>query len=337
MASGRVGGTKSKISGQVGSAIYQVRRNDDGSYTQVVTAKGERTETSTTPRLQAQRMCTAMVESMMRDLKPVGRISMQSGANKSKSLNAFSHFNLLRVAQDCKTNWYGNNQFVYPQHSRDDLNIKDLGGPYMISSGTLQFELFDSLYYDTCPLQNLKGNFTAGNQFYGVKFMIPADVTTYGQLLRHWRMTRLDAVVFCGLRYYLEQPDPEQDGVEYIKHNYLIMTPNPAIKDDQLITDDLLAQAFLINYSLAPIVTRSKDNSYFVVGWKTELDSLDEVFWYWAGFSISYLDGRKKISSSSYSSPDGSTFPWLRNASPSDVFGSWMSEPMIKPYPSPFI
>jgi len=261
---------------------------------------------------------------------------MQSGANKSKSLNAFSHHNLLRVAQDCKANWYGNNQFVYPQHSRDDLNVMDLGGPYMISSGTLQFELFDSLYYDTYPLQRLKGNFTAGNQFYGVKFMVPADVTTYGQLLKRWRMTRLDAVVFCGLRYYLEQPDPEQDAVEYIKHNYLIMTPNPAIKDDELITDDLLAQAFLINYSLAPVVTRSTDNSFFVVGWKTELDSMHEVFWYWAGFSISYADGRRKISSSSYSSPDGNTFPWLRNASPSDVFGSWMSEPMVKPYPSPF-
>lgn len=337
MASGRVGGTKSKISGQVGSAIYQVRRNDDGSYTQVVTAKGERTETSTTPRLQAQRMCTAMVESMMRDLKPVGRISMQSGANKSKSLNAFSHFNLLRVAQDCKTNWYGNNQFVYPQHSRDDLNVKDLGGTYMISSGTLQFELFDSLYFTNNPRQVLNGDFNIGQEFYGVKFLVQSGVTTYGQLLKSWRMTRLDAVVFCGLRYYLEQPDPEQDGVEYIKHNYLIMTPNPAIRDNDPLTDDVFAQLFVINHSWLPIVTRSKDGTFLVVGWRTELDSMDEVLWYWAGFSISYLDGRKKISSSSYSSPTNETFPWLRNASPSDVFGSWMSEPMVKPYPSPFI
>lgn len=337
MASGRVGGTKSKKSGQLGDVIYQVRRNPDGSYSQIISAKGEYTETQTTPRLQAQRMVTAMVESLMRDLKPVGRISMQSGANKSKSLNAFSHHNLMRVAQDCKTNWYGNNQFVYPKHSRFDMDVQDLGGPYMISSGTLQFELFNSLYHTNQPRQYLKGEFTISNEFYGVKFLTPSDVQTYGQLLRRWRMTRLDAVVFCGLRYYLDQPDPEEDGTDVIKHHYLILTPNPAIRDEELISDDLLAQAFLINYSLPPVVGRAKDNSFVAYGWKTDIYNLDETYYYWAGFSISYADGRKKISSSQYSSPDGGVFPWLRYAAPTNVFGSWMDEPGNTHYPSPFI
>ena len=90
MASGRVGGTRSKISGKVGNEIYQVVRNPDGSYSQQVYEKPEIVQTAQTPKLQAQRMITAMVESLMRDLKEVGRISMQSGVNRSKSLNAFS-------------------------------------------------------------------------------------------------------------------------------------------------------------------------------------------------------------------------------------------------------
>ena len=96
--------------------------------------------------------------------------------------------------------------------------------------------------------------------------MTPSDVQTFGQLLRRWRMTRLDAVVFCGLRYYLDQPDPEEDGTDVIKHHYLILTPNPAIRDDEFISDDLLAQAFLMNYSLPPVVGRAKDNSFVAIG-----------------------------------------------------------------------
>lgn len=93
MASGRVGGTRSKIRGQVGNVVYQVKRNDDGTYTQISYGKAEDVTATITPRLQAQRMCTSMVEALMRDLKEVGRISMQSAANKSKSLNAFSSYN----------------------------------------------------------------------------------------------------------------------------------------------------------------------------------------------------------------------------------------------------
>ena len=41
MASGRVGGARAKVRGQVGDLIYQVVRNDDGSYSQEVYAKAE--------------------------------------------------------------------------------------------------------------------------------------------------------------------------------------------------------------------------------------------------------------------------------------------------------
>ena len=55
MASGRVGGTKSKVSGTIGSEVYSLRRNPDGTYSQVVSAKPETTTYTNTEKQAAQR------------------------------------------------------------------------------------------------------------------------------------------------------------------------------------------------------------------------------------------------------------------------------------------
>ena len=49
MASGRVGGTRSKVSGQIGGEVYRIVKNDDGTYSQIVSVKGETTVNYTTP------------------------------------------------------------------------------------------------------------------------------------------------------------------------------------------------------------------------------------------------------------------------------------------------
>ena len=136
MAVSRVGGTKGKLTGQVGSIVFQVRKNPDGSYTQITYEKGQRVETQLTPKVQAQRMCVAMVESLMRDLKPIATISYQAGKNKSQSLNSFAAQNLRLLQRDCKEHWYADNLFVYPRPRRTDLNVRDLGGRWLISSGS---------------------------------------------------------------------------------------------------------------------------------------------------------------------------------------------------------
>ena len=148
MASGRVGGSRSKISGLVGSEVYKIVRNPDGSYSQVVQTKGSYTVNTTTPKLQAQRMMVSMVEALMHDLTPVAKISWQSGANKSKSLNAFSSFNLQLVARDCKANWYGGGRFEYPMRRWWISGEWDSVGPWMLSSGTLNRNLFLQALHD---------------------------------------------------------------------------------------------------------------------------------------------------------------------------------------------
>ena len=129
MAISRVGGTKGKLSGQVGSTIYQIRKNADGTFTQIAYNKGERTETTFSPKLQAQRMCMGMVESLMKQLKPLIGISFQAGTNKTKSCNAFSAANLRLVQRDCMEHWYANNKFVFPRQYKGYPDFSELGGP----------------------------------------------------------------------------------------------------------------------------------------------------------------------------------------------------------------
>ena len=99
------------LSGQVGSTIYQIKKNDNGTYTQFAYSKGERTETTFTPKLQAQRMCVGMVESLMKQLKPLVSISFQAGKNKTASCNSFSAANLRLVRRDCQDHWNSGNVF----------------------------------------------------------------------------------------------------------------------------------------------------------------------------------------------------------------------------------
>lgn len=333
MASGRVGGTRSKISGQVGEEVYQIRKNTDGTYTQVITAKGETTVNYTTPRLQAQRMCTSMVEAMMRDLKEVGKISMQSAANKSKSLNAFSSYNLQLVARDCKANWYGNNQFVYPELDRYDIKQRDLGGLYMLSSGTLQFNVFQGHATQDYPTGGLVNYPHSTNAPEGLYFSLPYNGCSIGDFLRANRMTRLDTVVFCMFGMFAEYNAETEENELFYKHNFMIAQINPALSDGVALTDDILPHLFVGSSNRGVICKRYAQRPYLFLGFDLEIVNKSEEPYTWGAFSISYADGKKKISSSSYQWFEEFDDAWLNGHAPADVFGTWIGEPQVKPYP----
>lgn len=336
MAISRVGGTKAKIRGQVGQTIYQVKRNPDGTYTQYTYAKGERTEETLTPRLQAQRMCVAMVESLMKDLKPVARIAFQSAKTKNASLNAFSSHNLRLVMRDCQDHWYGGNTFMFPGRSRVDKEVKDLGGSFLISSGTLGFDLFDRMIHEITPISYYDGGFDWDQYLYGLYFDCRIGVETVSAFLARHRMTYLDGVVFCGFRQWYYWAQGDEDSVEYYRNDYCITTINQKIKANSLLTVECLADLFVLDSSIEFGVFPRKDRQGFVIGRKTTTDTTDEVFYNWAGFSISYGSGKKLISSSNYHNIEGDDKPWILDHYPAAVFGSWMGEPQVFPYPDPF-
>lgn len=338
MASGRVGGTKAKVSGKVGNEVYQIVKNPDGTYSQIVRAKGTTTVNRTTPKLQAQRMCTGMVESMMKQLSPVAKISMQSAANKSKSLNAFSSFNLQRVMADCKANWYKDNRFPYPRFSNSKNYAVDLGGPWLISSGSLQFNLFDKVLNRYIDLSHWPDFNPRVNESLVLTWSVKGRYNTVGDFFKAYRITRLDTIVMCGFYYRMYNIDEESgDADEEHKHVYLILKPNPRISDNTPFTPQVIDHLFSVQTNKNIIWGWKDDKKIFGVGWAVN-NFVDISIWgYAAAFSISYLDGKKKISYSQYKNLAYGSETWLSGAQPTRVFGSWIGEPQNQNYPSPYI
>lgn len=336
MAKGRVGGTKAKITGQVGNNIFQIRKNGNGTYTQISYVKGVRTETETSEKLQVQRMVTCMVESLMRDIKPVAQLSMQAGKNKTNSMNAFSSMNLRYVAADCKANWYESQEFVYPLPSREWGKTKDLGGLFRLSSGTGSINHFSRCFHTATPQLLMEGWTNPNANFVGLEFLIPDGCATIGDYLRKSKITRLDMVVLCAFHYWL-QDDPETGEGDWLsRHEYVIMRLNSSVSDNSELNIDSLRALFTMQHGEAvPLLYWGKDNKSFYLGYQEDLMQ-DDNYYYGGAFTISYLTGKKLITDSHY---DWLTYvhePWLRSQSPTDVFGYWMGTPQIDPYPDPF-
>lgn len=337
MASGRVGGTRSRKAGQIGDVIYQIVKNPDGSYSQVVYGKPEQVTQVITTKLQAQRMVTCMVEAMMRDLKPVGRISWQAGVNKSKSLNAFSCYNLQLVARDSKANWYQGNQFLYPQRFMRDSSVEKLGGPYMISAGTGQFDVFDDCVLLLEPWRTWESAQYFGKRFAGMRFDINKSGNTIGSFMEKHRMTRLDSVVFCVFHKWHEWNADEESYDDYTTNSYIIATINPSIPDGAALNEDSLKALFLMESDFDPFAKVSDDGQFFYMGIMVDFDGLDDNIYFYNAFTISYADGKKKITTKYMKSAEGADEFYLLGHAPADVFGTWMGETTVKPYPSPFV
>lgn len=336
MASGRVGGTRSKIRGQVGNVVYQVVRNSDGTYTQISYGKPEDVTQTITPRLQAQRMCTCMVEALMRDLKEVARISMQSAANKSKSLNAFSSFNLQLVARDCKTNWYAGNKFYYPNTNNIGTPSEQLGGEYMLSSGTWQYNGFDEVVHLTEPWKVWEHSSMFGKRFAGVRFTLLPYTETVGQFLQRHYMTVLDRMVFACFHDWWEDQGEEEERIYNTKHSYIFIDINPQVKLERPITYEALKELFVFTSDLNVFAEMSDDGMSLYVGFLIDNQREDAYFYTEGAFTISRMEGKAKISSSSLNPVPGSDGQYFLGQAPADVFGSWMGTPTVVPYPSPF-
>lgn len=336
MASGRVGGTKSKVSGTIGSEVYYLRRNPDGTYSQVVSAKPETTTYTNTKKQAAQRMVAAMIEGLMRDLTPVARISMQSCVTQSKSLNAFSSFNLNKVREDMIANWYGGQKFVYPVKGSD---LK-LGGLYTISAGTLQLmrgELSNKGWSSTGWGENGHRWFNKRVSYWtGMQKRCKCSDDTLGTLLRESNMLRTDVFVsVCNREYYVYNPELEQDEVFY-RYDYVIAKLKDTLPDSTILDDLESDDVWEVTTNCDAIFHFCKSDLMFTVGSGIPFDNYDDHILYYANFLISRRDGTKKISSSVFRNFSSDEPTWLDDHAPTNVFYSWMGAQKTDHWPSPF-
>lgn len=336
MASGRVGGTRSKIRGQVGDIIYQVIKNPDGTFTQVEYGKPDTVLQTISPRGQAQRMCTSMVEALMRDLKPIGRISMESAANKSLSLNAFSSFNLRLVAQDCKAHWDGGGQFHYPPTDFVGTPWENVGGAWMLSSGTWQYNGFDAIEYHLSPVNLFPYVQYINAEFAGLKFTLLNTPETVDHFLRRHYLSVLDKMAFVVFRSFFVVDTETEDTNVHTAYEYTIVSLNPQVGSDTIVTEEVLNQLFQCDASFEVFKMCSDDGRAYYLGYMSDDDTDIARIQCYGGFTISYLSGKKKISSSRMKLVQENFDIYWYNYSPAEVFGTWMGTPSIKPYPYPF-
>lgn len=335
MATGRVGGTKSKIAGKVGNSIYRIGHDDNGVLQQVVSAAPSEIKYSNTEKQAAQRMFTGMVQGLMAALRPIATISNEYAIDKSHSLNAFSSTNIIKVRQDAKEHWDDSTSFCYPYKAQALSEYPQVGGYWSISLGSLSYELFDWCGEDNDPYLWTSEVPYFGFVFSGLKMMIPSGNPTLRDFMIARRMTRRDSLHFVWWEtatYWYEGVDnpDEKEGF-----HYLSVSVNPYLHDSAKIKEVSINDIFIVNSSRPVSVILSRDGSFFAFGrMQDRLDNLEEVGWL-AGFSISYPKGKKLVSSSQLRNPSQFDPSPFMVSPPANVFGSWIGKGINDKWPSP--
>lgn len=94
MASGRVGGTRSKIRGKVGDNVYQIVSDGKGGTEQIVYAKPEGKEFALTPELAKQRIFMSIVMRHMQLLTSVMNAAFENIPEGTLSVQNFARVNI---------------------------------------------------------------------------------------------------------------------------------------------------------------------------------------------------------------------------------------------------
>ena len=342
MASGRVGGTKSLKSGKVGDTVLGIVKESNGSYSQKVSAYVPKKAQTKTVKLACQQQCTAMVEAMMRDLKPLAKVSFQSAANKSKSLNAFSSFNLYKVMNEMKNYWYKYHEFMFPEKG----NHLKMGGTWILSSGTLRYDCFDGWFGDTGDNPKIDPLVKSTYDFFGVFFEFPKTEMTIGEFMdkRHLQYnTEMWQAMFWLSDWVDPWPKPD-DPYRIGKYAWKRITLNPKVRRDEIVTEQTIENLFLTEASLGDMNRWSRPNEYspwrkhaYCLGIHHEEQDLYYHPMWMGAFTINYELGRKQVSSSSMEFIESDTTLEIDlSLVPANSVASWTDPKIPAPVPYPW-
>lgn len=334
MAVGRVGGTKSLISGQVGDDIYKIQRNADGSYSQVVVAKPE-TYKYTNSDLQAlQRMKICMVETAMKQLKQVLGIAFQSSRTKTISVNRFASTNLALIDRDCKDHWYGDNEFYYPIKTYMDT----LGGRFRLSAGSLQYNVYKELYQGSSfPMRSpYRRDGWISPMDYADLCIFGSDntVQTVGEFLKKAGLRRGDQVGFVTYADITVNPESEDPKTE-IKYLYAIIQIAYNVPDATPLSQQAIEALFKVKGKDGVVVKYGVSSHCVCVGWVKNYNVKEYQFLMHGAFSVSSPKGAKMVSNAWLEPTRSGLTPVYSNRDPSHVFWSWIGvRYQILPYPT---
>lgn len=333
MASGRVGGTKALISGKVGDDVYSIVQSSDGSYRQAVATYVPTKAQTKTIKLAVQQMCTAMVQAMMRDLKPLGRVSFQSGANKSKSLNAFSSYNLYRVAREAKDYWNEAREFEFP---RKGERLK-VGGRWILSSGTLRYNCFGGYFAGSFPASWIEPYVRYSWASFGVFFERRSVYQTIGEWMDSYSITYSTEI---WMACYFTNQDEGSEG----QYCWMQIKFNPAVSRSLSNTTENLENLIQIQANKWGVKGWCQPTEYMpnlkhaiCCGFRVDAGQENFVAIFGKAFTITYNNGKKQVSSAVLDwLNDDHEVEWGYWRYPADCVSSWTDPRVPAPVPYPY-
>lgn len=237
MARSRVGGSKGLLSGKLGSVIYSITRNSDGSFRQVIGANPESRFNPNTDAQACARMTMGMIERAMftfRDFMGTGFEGVDPGTN---SVSKFSEVNYNEIREEILQYWDMPDwtEWNYDFPKKGQTIPKD--GMFIISQGSIRW---DGLVY-CVPA-------TTNRRYFEVECLSRGVQPT----VRHWLASHnlKPGMQFVGI-FFCEGTTPSKSFVAWI----MLWT------DENVRLDDVLTASNWRNY----IKTNSNVplNSYF--------------------------------------------------------------------------
>lgn len=134
MAHSRVGGSRAKISGKLGTQVYQIVRGADGGFQQAVYSLPEDKRLALTPALAKQRMIMSIVMRHMNLLREFMSAAFEGVPEGTLSVQEFTRVNIRYLQEHCDVEGYPQSYVWWPAYGQNFA----LPAPIILTRGTFQ-------------------------------------------------------------------------------------------------------------------------------------------------------------------------------------------------------
>lgn len=252
MAVGRVGGTRSKISGKVGNEIYQITHGSDGKLIQIVRAMEESRYNPNTFNQRCARLAMSMIMRAMAQFKPILQSSFEGSNTMSESFERFvrANYDYVRDYVDGirealqEGYWPYDPYFNVPNKHEPCI----LGGNWIISEG--------SLHYQWRDIQNVN---QGGHPNIELRLWLPRANTTWGYFCQYHSMNVGD---YWTQVFTVESPIVAEGFVKFVR-----LTLADGWQKDDLITNNNVQSLFIFEGNYTPEVYLDSIQRQIVLKW----------------------------------------------------------------------
>lgn len=303
MARGRVGGTRSKVSGKIGSQVYQIQKGTDGTLQQVVYSKPESYARVNTPDIAKNKMKMSVVERAMGVFRDIVASSFEGVPEGTESVSEWSRANIELIAADMQEHWDTVGSFDY---TRKDVPGAT-AGRYLISRGTLIYGWAGTVIW---------------NYYTPYTFIYYSMYIDGAQTVGHFKeLQNLKAGDYYTMVLLVKGLQPQDTCVRYIR-----MIVDDELSDDTIITRGNAWRLMKFATNGPVTVTFDPDGCVYKFTYNPREEPLLDRVIGWGIIRSSYIDGKWR-KSTQYLKPYWWSGTYANtNVKPSDVYDTWYNE-----------